>query len=68
MTMAIKAAPLVSWRRTTLGGVWALAAFIALANVYTRTNIAFGVEAQGFAAACGLKPLAEPSQNAALAS
>jgi alkylhydroperoxidase family enzyme len=45
-----------------------LAAFIALANVYTRTNIAFGVEAQGFAAACGLKPLAEPSQNAALAS
>jgi len=29
-TMAIKAAPLVSWRRTTLGGVWALAAFIAL--------------------------------------
>jgi tetratricopeptide (TPR) repeat protein/tRNA A-37 threonylcarbamoyl transferase component Bud32 len=29
-TMAIKAAPLVSWRRTTLGGVWAVAGFIAL--------------------------------------
>ncbi|PVG82451.1 carboxymuconolactone decarboxylase family protein [Nocardioides gansuensis] len=38
-----------------------LSAFIGLANVYTRTNTAFGIEAQGFAAACGLKPLAEPS-------
>jgi alkylhydroperoxidase family enzyme len=36
-----------------------LSAFIALANVYTRTNVAFGVEMQGFAAACGLPPLAE---------
>jgi len=36
-----------------------LSATIALANVYTRTNIAFGIEAQGFAAACDLKPLAE---------
>ena len=42
-----------------------LSAYIALANVYTRTNIAFGIEAQGFAAACGLKPLAEPSLNVA---
>ncbi len=42
-----------------------LSAFIALANVYTRTNIAFGIEAQGFAAACGLKPLAKPSRNVA---
>jgi alkylhydroperoxidase family enzyme len=40
-----------------------LSAYIALANVYTRTNIAFGIEAQGFAAACGLKPLAEPSTH-----
>ncbi len=45
-----------------------LSAFIALANVYTRTNVAFGIEAQGFAAACGLQPLAEPSRNVASAS
>jgi alkylhydroperoxidase family enzyme len=45
-----------------------LSAFIALANVYTRTNVAFGIEAQGFAAACGLRPLAEPSRNVASAS
>ena len=45
-----------------------LSAFIALANVYTRTNIAFGIEAQGFAAACGLQPLAEPSRSVASAS
>jgi alkylhydroperoxidase family enzyme len=45
-----------------------LSAFIALANVYTRTNITFGIEAQGFAAACGLEPLATPSRNVASAS
>jgi alkylhydroperoxidase family enzyme len=38
-----------------------LTAFIALANLYTRTNTAFGIESQGFAAACDLKPLAVPS-------
>ena len=38
-----------------------LTAFIALANQYTRTNTALGIEAQGFAASCGLRPLAEPS-------
>ena len=38
-----------------------LTAFIALANQYTRTNTALGIEAQGFAVACGLRPLAEPS-------
>jgi alkylhydroperoxidase family enzyme len=38
-----------------------LTAFIALANVYTRTNTAFGIESQGFAAACDLKPLAVAS-------
>ena len=42
-----------------------LAAYIALANVYTRTNIAFGIEAQGFAAACGLAPLPERSEAVA---
>lgn len=38
-----------------------LTAWIALANLYTRNNVALGIEAQGFAAACGLAPLAEPS-------
>ncbi len=38
-----------------------LTAVIALANLYTRTNTAFGIESQGFAAACDLAPLAEPS-------
>jgi alkylhydroperoxidase family enzyme len=38
-----------------------LTAFIALANQYTRTNTAFGIESEGFAAACGLPPLAAPS-------
>lgn len=45
-----------------------LAAYIALANVYTRTNIAFGIEAQGFAAACGLAPIAERSEAVASVS
>ncbi len=35
-----------------------LTAFIALANLYARTNVALGVESQGFSAACELKPLA----------
>jgi alkylhydroperoxidase family enzyme len=35
-----------------------LTAYIALANMYTRTNTAFGIESQGFSAACDLKPLA----------
>jgi alkylhydroperoxidase family enzyme len=34
-----------------------LTAWIAVANQYTRTNCALGIEAQGFAAACGLAPL-----------
>jgi len=38
-----------------------LTAWIALANLFTRTNVSLGIEAQGFAAACGLAPLAEPS-------
>ncbi len=38
-----------------------LTAFIALANQYTRGNTALGIEAQGFAAACGLPPMAERS-------
>lgn len=45
-----------------------LSAFVALANVYTRTNVAFGIESQGFAAACGLQPLSEPTQDVASVS
>jgi alkylhydroperoxidase family enzyme len=35
-----------------------LTAWIALANQFTRTNLALGIEAQGFSATCGLPPLA----------
>ncbi|MFC9514747.1 carboxymuconolactone decarboxylase family protein [Nocardiaceae bacterium NPDC056970] len=35
-----------------------LTAFVAVANLMTRTNTAFGIESQGFAASCGLEPLA----------
>jgi len=38
-----------------------LTAYIALANMYTRTNTALGIESQGFSAACALKPLAVAS-------
>ena len=34
---------------------------IALANLYARGNVALGIEAEGFAASCGLAPLAERS-------
>src|SRR4051812_47338845 len=42
-----------------------LTAWIALANMYSRNNTALGIEAQGFAAACELKPLAAPTPAAA---
>ena len=38
-----------------------LTAFIALANLYSRTNTALGIQSQGFAAACDLRPLAVAS-------
>jgi alkylhydroperoxidase family enzyme len=38
-----------------------LTAVCALANLYARTNVALGIEAQGFAASCDLKPLALPA-------
>jgi hypothetical protein len=31
-------------------------------------NVAFGIESDGFAAACGLQPLAEPTAQPAVAS
>ncbi|GAB3065736.1 hypothetical protein GCM10027053_31200 [Intrasporangium mesophilum] len=36
-----------------------LTATIAFANLTTRGNVALGIESDGFAAACGLKPLAQ---------
>jgi alkylhydroperoxidase family enzyme len=38
-----------------------LTAVIAFANFTTRPNVALGIESDGFAAACGLKPLAAPT-------
>jgi hypothetical protein len=35
--------------------------WVALANQFARTNSALGIGAQGFSAACGLAPLAQPS-------
>ena len=37
---------------------------IGFANLTTRGNVALGIESEGFAAACGLKPLAESSRVA----
>jgi alkylhydroperoxidase family enzyme len=47
-----------------------LTAVIAFANFTTRPNVALGIESDGFAAACGLRPLAEPTttQRAKVAS
>jgi AhpD family alkylhydroperoxidase len=42
-----------------------LSAVVAFANFTTRPNIALGIESDGFAAACGLEPLA---QSAAVGS
>lgn len=38
-----------------------LTAFAAMANQMARTNVALGIESEGFSAACGLAPLAQPS-------
>ena len=38
-----------------------LTAVVAFANLTTRANIAFGIESDGFAVACGLAPLAQPT-------
>jgi alkylhydroperoxidase family enzyme len=37
-----------------------LTAFIALANMNSRGNVALGIESEGYAASCDLKPLATP--------
>jgi AhpD family alkylhydroperoxidase len=42
-----------------------LTCWIAFANMSARGNTALGIEAQGFAAACELRPLARPSGDVA---
>ena len=42
-------------------GVLELTAVVAFANFTTRANVALGIESDGFADACGLKPLAQPT-------
>ena len=42
-------------------GLVELTVWIAVANQMARGNVALGIEAEGFAASCGLAPLAEPS-------
>jgi alkylhydroperoxidase family enzyme len=37
-----------------------LTAFIAVANMNSRGNVALGIESEGYAASCGLAPLATP--------
>lgn len=41
-----------------------LTAFVAMANQAARTNVALGIKAEGFSAACGLAPLAQPARVA----
>ena len=41
-----------------------LTTWIALVNFMTRTNVAAGVESQGFSAACGLPPVAARGDDA----
>ncbi|MBI3970187.1 MAG: carboxymuconolactone decarboxylase family protein [Chloroflexi bacterium] len=45
-----------------------LTARIAGMNLTARTNVALGIRSQGFSAACGLRPLATPSADAASAA
>lgn len=45
-----------------------LTAVISFANLTTRGNVALGIESDGFAAACGLEPLAEPTAPQGIAS
>ena len=44
-------------------GLVELTAFVAFSNFSTRANVALGIESQGFAASCGLAPLATPSSR-----
>jgi alkylhydroperoxidase family enzyme len=56
---------LSSWLLKVLGpaALVELTMFIALANLMARSNVAMGIESQGFSAACGLKPLSVASRT-----
>ncbi|NNC14273.1 carboxymuconolactone decarboxylase family protein [Corallococcus exiguus] len=45
-----------------------LTTVIGFANLTTRSNTALGIESEGFAASCGLKPMAQPSARPGEAS
>jgi len=42
-----------------------LTSWVGFANMSSRANVALGIEAQGFAAACELRPLARPAEDVA---
>ena len=42
-----------------------LTAFVALANMNSRGNVALGIESEGFADSCELKPMAAPALRSA---
>jgi alkylhydroperoxidase family enzyme len=52
---------LVASLREQLGdaGLVELTSVVGFANLTTRSNVALGIESEGFAAACGLKPMAQ---------
>lgn len=49
-------------------GLLELTAVIGFANLTTRSNVALGIESEGFAAACGLAPLAQPGPTSGVRS
>lgn len=42
-------------------GLVELTSYIAMANLMARGNVALGIESEGLAASCGLRPMAEPA-------
>ena len=49
-------------------GLLELTSVIGFANMTTRSNTALGIESEGFASACGMRPLAQPGPSAAVGS
>ena len=60
-----KAREVPRWRESDAFTPLERDAFIAAANMVSRSNTALGIKAQGFSAACGLQPLATPSADSA---
>lgn len=42
-------------------GLVELTSYVGMANLMARGNVALGIESEGFAASCGLRPMAEPA-------